>query len=610
MINRNILFLMGIAAASGYGQTDWQGYAGDPGGRKYSALKQIDTGNVAGLKPAWQYSVRSTAEGESGALTQAVPIVVDNVMYMPTRLRTVVALEPETGKELWSFTMGRAAAPLRGVSYWRGNKDYASRILAGMMDGKLVALDAKTGKLIPGFGTEGVVDLRAGVADKFPNAPYHQATPGAVYRNLIITGAQGKEDDPKGPSMDIRAWDVRSGKVAWTFHPMPRPGETGYETWQKDNWIDAGSPAQWGAATIDEQRGLIFLPIGQPSSDFFGGNRVGQNLFSSSVIALDANSGKLRWHFQLTHHDIWDYDVDSAPSLLEIDRAGKKVPALVIASKTGLMYFLNRETGKPIYPVEERPVPQSDTPGEQSWPTQPFPVKPPPLARTSMKPEDLFTGEPEHEKFCRELVEKLGGIHNNGQFTPYSINEYRIIFPGANGGINWGGVAIDTKQNYVIVSVKNAASIGILARTPEGLPSPYYRRGPMGTGVDNLRFWNPAKTRPCQQPPWAELIAVNANTGDIAWRVTLGSDDELEAKGIHNTGSFGNGGPLTTAGGLIFIAATNDKRFRAFETRTGRLLWETRLDTAGHANPITYLGRDGKQYVAIVSSGVNVFRLD
>jgi quinoprotein glucose dehydrogenase len=439
--------------------------------------------------------------------------------------------------------------------------------------------------------------------------PYHLSSPGAIYRNTIITGAQGKEDDPDGPAMDVRAWDLRTGKLVWTFHTIPHPGEPGYDTWPKDNWITAGSPSNWGAATIDEARGLVFLPIGQPAAQYYGGARHGQNLYSSSIVALDANTGKVRWSFQLTHHDVWDYDAEAAPSLLDLVHDGKKIPVVVAISKPGLMFFLDRETGKSVYPVEERPVPQSDTPGEQTWPTQPFPVKPPPLARQGMKPDEIFTGEPEHEKFCRDLAEQIGGIHNLGAYTPYSSKEFRIIFPGQQGGPNYGGVSVDPKLGYVFVNSRNVAGMGRLDKSPEGDQVAFRRFSPLGKGSFYARFWDPATQIPCQQPPWAELMAVNANNGDLAWRVPLGTTDELEAKGIHNTGSFGQGGPIATAGGLVFIAGTIDKRLRAFDSRTGKALWETKLDAEGHTNPMTYLGRNKKQYVVIVSSGVTAFAL-
>jgi glucose dehydrogenase len=597
-------------------QHAWPAYGGEPDGTRYSRLAQLNTRNVSQLKPAWQYGIQPANGAGSSANqilppTEAVPIVADGLLFTPTADHGIVALEPENGKEVWRYDLPRTVgAPLRGVTYWPGNSQQDPRIFAGLSNGRLIALNAKTGKLIPGFGNEGVLDLRKGVADKFPSAPYHMSSPGTIFQNLIITGAQGKEDDPDGPAMDVRAWDVTIGKLTWTFHTIPHPGEAGYETWPKDTWMTEGSPANWGAATIDAKRGLVFLPIGQPAAQYFGGARPGQNLYSSSIVALDAITGKVRWYFQLTHHDVWDYDAEAAPALMEISRAGKKIPVVVAVSKPGLMFFLDRETGKSVYPVEERPVPQSDVPGEQTWPTQPFPLKPPPLARMSIRPDEIFTGEPEHEQFCRDLVEKIGGIHNLGAYTPYSSKEFRILFPGQQGGPNYGGVAVDPRLEYVFVNTRNVGGMGRLDKTKEGDPVAYRRFSPLGVGTVNARFWDPAKQLPCQQPPWAELMAVNAKTGDIAWRVPLGSSDELEAKNLHNVGAFGQGGPIATAGGLVFIAGTNDRRFRAFDSQTGKVLWETKLDTQGQTSPITYLGRNGKQYVVVVSSGVNAFSLN
>lgn len=597
-------------------QTDWPAYGHDPAGQRYSPLAQINTRNVSKLRLAWQYGIDPGGVNLDAATrfltsTEAVPIMVGGILYAPTLQHSIVALEPETGKEIWKYELGKAAgAPLRGVAYWQGDAGAPPQILAGTSDGRLLAINAKTGKLVPGFGKEGTVDLRVGVTEKFPAAPYHMSSPGMVYRNLIVTGAQGKEDDPDGPAMDVRAWDLHSGKLVWTFHTIPHPGEAGYETWPKDNWITAGSPANWGAATLDAQRGLIFLPIGQPAAQYYGGARHGQNLYSCSIVALDANTGKMRWSFQLTHHDLWDYDAEAAPALMEVSRGGKKIPVVVAISKPGLMFFLDRETGKPIYPVEERPVPQSDVPGEQTSPTQPFPQKPPPLARQSLKPDEVFTGEPEHEKFCRELVEKIGGIHNEGAYTPYSAREFRIVFPGQQGGPNYGGVSVDPKMAFVFVNVRNVGGMGRMDKSKDGVAVAYRRFSPLGPGSVNARFWDPSNQLPCQQPPWAELMAVAANSGDIAWRVPLGTSDEMEANGIHNTGAFGQGGSIATAGGLVFIAGTNDKRFRAFDSRTGKLLWATKLDAEGHTNPMTYLGRNGKQYVVIVSSGLNAFGLE
>jgi quinoprotein glucose dehydrogenase len=608
-------FAVLFATISLHAQTDWPAYFHDPAAQRYSPLTQINTANVSKLKLAWQYGVDAkSVDLNSGSRlltgTEAVPIMVGGVLFTPTVHHNIVALEPETGKEIWKYDLGTAAGPLRGVTYWQGDKEAPPEILAGTSDGHLIAINAKTGKLVPGFGKEGVLDLRVGVTDKFPTAAYHMASPGVIYRSLIITGAQGKEDDPDGPSMDVRAWDLHTGKLMWTFHTLPHPGEPGSETWPKDNWITAGSPANWGATTLDAQRGLIFLPIGQPAAQYYGGARHGQNLYSSSIVALEAATGKVRWHFQLTHHDVWDYDAEAAPSLMDIVHDGKKIPVVVAVSKPGLMFFLDRETGKSVYPVEERPVPQTDVPGEQTWPTQPFPLKPPPLARVSMKPEEIFTGEPEHEKFCRDLVAKIGGVHNEGPYTPYSSKEIRIIFPGQQGGPNYGGVSIDPKLGYVILNARNVAGMGRLDKSKDGDQVAYRRFSPLGAGSFNARFWDPSNELPCQQPPWAELMAVNAGTGDIAWRVPLGTSDEMEAKGIHNTGSFGQGGPIATAGGLVFIAGTIDKRLRAFASHTGKQLWEAKLDSEGHTNPMTYMARNGKQYVVIVSSGLNAFALE
>jgi len=610
------ILLVCLLVSGLYGQGDWPAYAYSQAGQRYSPLTQINAKTVSKLKLAWQYGVDPRGIDLNPATraltaTEAVPIMAAGLLYTPTVQHTIVALEPETGKEVWKYDLGnKVGAPLRGVSYWPGDKENPALVFAGTSDGKLIALNAKTGTLSSKFGKDGAVDLRAGVTEKFPDANYHMSSPGAIYRNLIITGAQGKEDDPDGPAMDVRAWDVRTGKLFWTFHTIPHPGEPGYQTWPKDNWIAAGSPANWGAATVDEQRGLVFLPIGQPASQYYGGARNGQNLYSSSIVALDANTGKVRWYFQLTHHDVWDYDAEAAPSLMNITRSGKTVPVVVAVSKPGLMFFLDRENGKSIYPVEERPVPQSDVPGEETWPTQPFPVKPPPLARLSIKTDEVFTGEPEHEKFCRDLVAKIGGVHNEGPYTPYSSGEIRIIFPGQQGGPNYGGVSVDPKLGYVFVNSRNVAGLGRLDKTKEGDQVAYRRFSPLGQGSFYSRFWNPATQLPCQQPPWAELMAVNANTGDIVWRVPLGTSDELEAKGIHNTGAFGQGGSIATGGGLVFIAGTIDKRFRAFESQSGKLLWETKLDAEGHTNPMTFMGRNGKQYVVIVSSGISAFALE
>jgi len=597
-------------------KNDWAAFGRDEGGQRYSPLTQINTKNVSKLKLAWQYGLDPNIGNQTGpqrglAPTEATPIVIGNVLFTPTIQHTIVALEADTGKEIWKYDLGRASGTMRGVSFWPGDSQAPAQILAGTSDGRLIALNAETGKPVPGFGNEGIVNLRIGVTEKFPTMPYHMSSPGAIYKNLIITGSQGQEDNPDGPAQDLRAWDIHTGKLVWTFHPLPHPGEVGYDTWPKDAYEHFGTPANWGFITVDSQRGLIFVPFGQPAPQYYGAIRPGQNLFSSSIVALEAATGKLRWYFQITHHDMWDLDAEAAPALIDVVQNDKKIPAIVAVSKASLMFFLDRETGKSIYPVEERPVPQSDIPGEHSWPTQPFPLKPPPLARLGMKPDEVFTGEPEHEKFCRDLVEKIGGVHNLGPYTPYSSKEYRVIFSGQQGGPNYGGVAVDPTLNYVFVNTRDVAGLGRMDKQDDKDVVAYRRTTPLpGRGTFYSRFWDPSNQLPCQQPPWSHLIAVNANTGEFAWRVTLGTSDELEAKGMHNTGAFGQGGGIATAGGLVFIAGTNDNRFRAFESRTGKMAWETKLDAEGRTNPMTYMGKNGKQYVVIVSSGVNAFTVE
>ncbi len=601
-----------LTAQSGSLAGEWQTYSGDSQGRRYSPLTQINTANVSTLKLAWQYGVAGTGPGSAprAAASQAVPILVRGVLYTSTTQRTIVALDPVTGHEIWKHELEKGGAPNRGVSYWPGDRRFPPRVLAGTTDGSLIALDAATGRLIPTFGDHGAINLRAGIADKYPDRPYMMASPGVIYRNFIITGAQGQEDNSEGPAMDVRAWDIRTGALAWTFHTIPHPGEPGADTWPKDYWKTAGTPANWGFGSVDTARGLIFLPIGQPAAQYYGGHRPQENLYGSSVVALDANTGKVRWHFQLTHHDVWDYDNAATPALVDVVRNGRRIPAVVTVAKSGLMFFLERETGKPIYPVEERPVPASDIPGEVTSPTQPFPVKPPPLSRLSITPAEIFTGEPSHEKFCRDLAEQIGGIHNLGPYTPYSNKEFRIVFPGQQGGPNFGGVAVDQTLGYVFVNSRDVGGMGRLDKSPDGDTVAYRRFSPLGRGTVNARFWNPATSLPCQQPPWAHLMAINANTGDIVWRVPLGTSDELEAKGITNTGAFGQGGSIATGGGLVFIAGTIDKRFRAFDSRTGQIRWEARLDSEGHTTPMTYLAPNGKQYVVVVTTGVNAFALE
>jgi len=621
-----ILKLMALAvslASIAQGQTDWPMIGHDAGGTRYSPLKQINSKNVTKLQLAWSFDAEAPVvdppgRGRRGGdaappvavvdggtpapprvrQSKTTPLVVGDVMYLATPYNRVLALDAYTGKKIWEFEAPYSASP-RGISYWPGDGQYPPTVVFGASGGRLVSLNAKTGKLIPGFGNEGVVDLRPGVADHFPNGRYSMSTPPAIYKNLVITGAQLQEEPAKGPAGDVRAWDLRTGKLVWTFHTVPHPGEANHDVWQGDEWVDISGANVWGFMTVDVQNGLVFLPIGTPTPDFYGGDRKGSNLYGSSVVALDGATGKIKWYFQTTHHDNWDYDDTAAPVLVDIKRDGKKIPAVAQSTKQGLMFFFDRFTGKPIYDVEERPVLNDNPmPGDRNWPTQPFPVKPPPLARNTFTEDDVATVTPEHEKFCRDLLKLEGGVMMGGPYAQYGP-KLRVIFPGWTGGGNWGGISYDPKLGYVFFNIKNDGMLSKMVQNAEGA---WKRVGPdhAPPGVGSSFQQGPW---PCVKPPWGELSAVNVNTGDIVWRVPLGSYAELDALGVPPTGTSNSGGSTATAGELVFIGATVDKKFRAFDSRTGKVLWETTLDSNATTIPITYQDKHGKQYVAVMSSG-------
>lgn len=568
-------------------------YGHDPGGSRFSPLDQITTANVARLRRAWTYHT-----GETGAQLETTPIVVGGMMYLSTQRNRIVALEPETGKQIWSFDP-KVARPRehRGVAYWSGDARRPARILFGTGDGRLIALDARTGRPIPEFGEGGEINLRAGVADRFPGAAYSITSPPAIYRDLVIVGPNTQEGPSLGPSGDARAFDARTGKLVWRFHTVPQPGELGNETWGANGWKDRSGPSLWGIINLDVGRGLVFLATGNPADSFYGGDRKGTNLYANCVIALDAATGKLRWYYQIVHHDIFDYDVPGNPTLIEAVQNGRRIPAIAQITKMGLLFILDRITGKPVFGVQERAVPGSDVPGEEAWPTQPFPLKPPPLARVSVRRDELTHRTPEAERYCRELFDQLQG---GSIFTPNGTKK-TLIFPGLMGGGNWGGVSFDPKLGYVFVNTSSMGGIGRMVPAPSGSPLPYRNE------TAYARFLDPGGY-PCQEPPWGELSAVNTATGDIVWRVPLGNFDELKSQGMEKTGTPNVGGSVATAGGLVFISATNDARLRAFDSRNGKELWAGRLDATGNATPITYRGRDAQQYVVIAAGGPDHLR--
>jgi quinoprotein glucose dehydrogenase len=603
-----ILFIASLLPAA-WGQTDWPMYAHDAGATRFSPLTQINASNVSKLVQAWSYDTKSGASvsppGRSDART--TPLVINGVMYFVTPFQSVVAVEPETGKKLWTFEHKRRARPAKGIAYWPGNPP---TLYFGTDDGFLFALNAKTGKPVPGFATEGELDLRKGMKDNYPSATYGLNGTPIVYKNLIITGSHVQDNGTLGGKGDVRAWDTSTGKLVWTFHTVPPPGETGHETWLNDGWKDRSGVNVWSTFTMDVQTGTLLMTLGSPSDDRYGADRPGANLFGNSLVALDAATGKLKWYFQAVHHDLWDTDLPPQPTLVDVIHDGKKIPALVQAGKTGLIFILDRRTGKAIYGMEERQVAQGDVPGEWYSPTQPFPLKPPPLARMTWNKDQIASFTPEHKKYCEALFE---GAQNDGPFAPVRTTN-TVVFPGPDGGFNWGGGSYDPKLGYFFINshdrgevtkmVPRAAGASTKGAPADESTQPAYVRKNAGNTV------NPATGWPCQSPPWGELFAINVNTGDVAWRIPFGRVESLEALGFKDTGAYNIGGPVATASGLLFIGATSDKYFHAYESKTGKLLWETKLPDNAYANPITYLGKDGKQYVVIdANETVLAFRL-
>jgi quinoprotein glucose dehydrogenase len=571
---------------------DWPAYGRDSGGTRYSPLDQISTENVNRLQRAWVYHT-----GERGRAWEVTPIMADGLLYLATQNQKIVALEPETGKEVWKFDPQSNARELRGVAYWPGDRDTRARIFFGTSDGRLIALDAKTGLPATAFGDNGTLNLRAGVTDNFPRAAYGVTSPPAIFRNVVIVGPSTQEGPSLGPSGDPRGFDARTGKLLWRFHTVPQPGEPGADTWGPQGWKDRSGPSQWGFATVDTERGLVFLPIGNAADSFYGADRKGTNLYANSVVALDALTGMLRWYYQTVHHDIWDYDLAAPPALVEMKRDGKTVPAVAQLTKMGLLFILDRATGKPVFGDEEHRISRADTPGEESWPTQPFPLKPPPLARMSMTADEITTRTPAAQKFCAEWFARL---RHEGPYTPFGTAP-SLLFPGTMGGGNWGGVSVDPTLGYIFVNTSSLGGTGHMVKAAEGSPMAWRNDGGYQRFLDQDGY-------PCQRPPWGELAAINPE-GDVAWRVPLGSYDELEAAGLKNWGAANMGGSIATAGGLVFIGATTDSKFRAFDSRTGKELWMARLDATADATPMTYLGRNGKQYVVIAAGGSNRFRM-
>ena len=606
-------------------QNDWKTYGNDQGHSKFSTLTQITPANVTRLTKAWEFDTRTP-----GRKWQNTAVVINNILYITLQNGGVVALEPETGRELWRFETPVRGRSVRAIAYWPGDEATSPRLVYGAND-KLIELDPITGALIESFGNKGVLDAHPGTPASVAAAPRDAASdseeggarggrgrgegpagrggrgpggpafgsgfsissPPAIYKNIAILGGSEGENAVVGPAGDPQAFDIKTGKLVWRFHAVPSPGERNAGTWG-DGWKDRGGPPIWGFMTVDVERGMVFIPTGNPGGSFYGGDRPGDNVYATSVLALDAATGAYIWHYQTTHHDVFDADLAAAPALIDVVRNGKRIPAIAQITKMGgMLFILDRMTGKPIYPVEERKVPASKVPGEASSPTQPFPTKPAPWSRLGMTKADITTVTPESNKFCTEWWEKER-MYNDGPYTPYGADGVTVVYSGTIGGGNWGGVAYNPQLGYVFANTSNLATIGHMVP---------------GTGLEKFRnelsytrFWDNNRY-PCQQPPWGELVAVNVNTGDIAWKIPFGIYPELVAKGIPPTGTPNLGGPIATASGLVFIGATKDARFRAYDAKTGKELWYTQLEAAGGATPMTFMGRNGVQYVVIAAGG-------
>jgi len=567
-----VLFLAVNVTASAQDHTAWRDYAGASDSAQYSALKQIDRSNVSKLEIAWAFP---TGDGLKYSFN---PLMADGVLYVLAQNNSIVALEAATGREIWAYTPNPPATIItnRGINYWE-SKDRADRRLLLCVNHTLQAIDARTGKQILSFGTSGRVDLKEGLGrDPKTLTLVQSTTPGRVFENLLILGSATNQGYGSAPG-DIRAFDVRTGKLIWAFHTIPHPGEFGYDTWPPDAWKTLGGANVWSEFSLDEARGIVYAPTASAKYNFYGVDRKGANLFADTLLALDARTGKRLWHFQMVHHDIWDYDDATAPKLLTVDHDGKRVDVVAQVSKQGFVWVFNRVSGAPLWPIEERPVPRSDMPGEEAWPTQPVPTKPPPFARQKFTVDDLnpYLEAQDRARFRDEVL----SARNEGLFTPPGLRP-TIQMPGNNGGANWGGAAVDPAQGMLFVVSKDlpailklvpdtAAHSGLRYTSGFGLVTAENGLSPIG-------------------PPWSSLTAFDLNQGTIKWKIALGDVPDLAAKGVKNTGShYPKVGPVVTAGGLLFTG-TRDRTIRAFDVETGHVLWEREVDAALEGIPAIY----------------------
>ena len=607
---------------------DWPTYGQDRGGQRFSTLDQIHTGNVANLEVAWEYHMRPTAGAASTDAdeqtrdevrrsnpfnlnefrsSQQTPLVVDDRIYFATPWGKVVAADPTSGEEIWVHQLPEGVTPARrGLEYWPGENSRDATIFVGTESGTLVALSAESGRAVASFGESGTLNLATpdvvnpDFASPSGISRYRVSSPPLVFKNRIITGAANGEYPPRGARGDIRAWDARTGELVWQYRPVPENGGPGFDTWAEGSLEWRRGVCVWGLMTADVENEILYLPFGSPAWDRYGVDRLGKNEPATSLVAVDANTGEYLWHFQTVHHDIWDYDLTAPPTLFDVRRDGEAIPAVAIITKASLLFVLNRLTGEPIFGVEERPVPTSSIPGEEAWPTQPYPVVPPPLGRMSFTLDEIATLTPEHTQACLDWIVEHNMVMG-GPYLPPGYNRTTVLFPSFIGGSNYHGVAFNPQTRFLYANISGIGQVYSLVDAPEGGALP------VQSGPVSGRFFQPGTRLPCNEPPWGELVAIDVDTGEIEWRSILGITDELP-EGLRRTGRPSLGGAITTAGGLVFIGGTDDSRFRAFNAASGDMLWETRLEAPANATPITYLGSDGRQYVVIVATGGSLLR--
>jgi quinoprotein glucose dehydrogenase len=582
------LLLPLCTAAAALDPEEWPAYGHDYGESRFSPLDQITPANVAGLKPVWTYHMKPPDYRRGFQASQNTPLVVGGVMYVATPYGRVVALDAETGRQLWAYQVPGSDNPAtRGVAYWPGKRP---QIVFGTRAGLLIALYADTGAPVPGFGKEGVVSLRSeAVLQGFPNAFLGVTAAPTIYKNLIITGSRTQEAPQQGASGRVRAFDVRNGKEVWHFNGVPQPSEKFHETWEGDSWVKRSGVNVWTGVILDEKRGVAYLPFSAPTFDQSGNDRKGASLFSNSLVAVDAATGKYLWHFQALRHDLWDYDLPLT-TLVEVKKDGRVIPGIAVMSKASLLFLLDRVTGKPIHPIHDMPVPtETDMEGEVVSPTQPASVTPP-LGRTSFQMSELANLTLQQRAGCDKLIQDQNVV-GAAYFQPPRVDSAVARFPGNWGGIDWSHAAFDPRSGTYIVNASEMGSQQMMIRKPDGSYDMRY---------GYQWFWDKESRMPCQVPPWGNLYAIDVSSGAILWRSVLGVTDGLADP---NTGRPNVGGPIVTGGGLIFIGSTDDKRLRAFETKTGKELWTFKLPASLYGTPLTYRGRSGKQYVAAVTTG-------